>query len=77
MEWSTLVLLGEVPVLTIETSLKRKRLCFLLLFNHALHVFYSLAWGLLTVACRFDKEHNIRKTLVESLKKEFPDYGLT
>lgn len=76
MEWSTLALLGEVPVSTIETSLKRKRLCFLL-FNHALHVFYSLAWGLLTVTCRFDKEHNIRKTLVESLKKEFPDYGLT
>lgn len=26
---------------------------------------------------RFDKIHNVRKTLVESLKKEFPDYGLT
>ncbi|KAK2738276.1 Phosphomannomutase [Myotisia sp. PD_48] len=26
---------------------------------------------------RYDKEHNIRKTLVETLKKEFPDYGLT
>ncbi|CAG7956004.1 unnamed protein product [Penicillium salamii] len=25
----------------------------------------------------FDKIHNVRKTLVESLKKEFPDYGLT
>ncbi|KAK4863250.1 hypothetical protein LT330_002028 [Penicillium expansum] len=25
----------------------------------------------------FDKIHNIRKALVESLKKEFPDYGLT
>lgn len=25
----------------------------------------------------FDKIHNIRQTLVESLKKEFPDYGLT
>jgi len=25
----------------------------------------------------FDKEHNIRKTLVEMLRKEFPDYGLT
>ena len=39
----------------------------------------SIHWRgvLLTVACRFDKEHNIRKTLVESLKKEFPDYGLT
>lgn len=27
--------------------------------------------------CRYDKQHNIRKTLVEALKKEFPDYGLT
>ncbi|KAF3481677.1 phosphomannomutase [Arthroderma uncinatum] len=25
----------------------------------------------------YDKEHNIRKTLVAALKKEFPDYGLT
>ncbi|XHG05258.1 Phosphomannomutase 1 [Aspergillus wentii] len=25
----------------------------------------------------YDKVHNIRKTLVEALKKEFPDYGLT
>jgi hypothetical protein len=26
---------------------------------------------------RYDKIHNIRATLVEALKKEFPDYGLT
>jgi hypothetical protein len=26
---------------------------------------------------RYDQIHNIRKTLVEALKKEFPDYGLT
>ncbi|EZF31903.1 hypothetical protein H109_04451 [Trichophyton interdigitale MR816] len=26
---------------------------------------------------KYDKQHNIRKTLVEALKKEFPDYGLT
>lgn len=26
---------------------------------------------------RYDKVHNIRKDLVEALKKEFPDYGLT
>ncbi|KAI5304048.1 Phosphomannomutase [Ascosphaera pollenicola] len=25
----------------------------------------------------FDKEHKIRQTLVEALRKEFPDYGLT
>ena len=25
----------------------------------------------------FDKQHNIRKTFVEKLKQEFPDYGLT
>ncbi|KZZ93073.1 Eukaryotic phosphomannomutase [Ascosphaera apis ARSEF 7405] len=25
----------------------------------------------------FDKEHKIRETLVEALRKEFPDYGLT
>ncbi|EER24750.1 Phosphomannomutase [Coccidioides posadasii str. Silveira] len=25
----------------------------------------------------YDKVHNIRKTMVEALKKEFPDYGLT
>lgn len=29
------------------------------------------------LCCSFDKIHNVRKTLVESLKKEFPDYGLT
>ena len=26
---------------------------------------------------RYDKEHGIRKTMVEALKKEFPDLGLT
>ncbi|KAI1906449.1 Phosphomannomutase 1 [Ophidiomyces ophidiicola] len=26
---------------------------------------------------KYDKAHNIRKTMVEALKKEFPDYGLT
>ncbi|WEW60328.1 Phosphomannomutase 1 [Emydomyces testavorans] len=26
---------------------------------------------------KYDKEHNIRKSLVAALKKEFPDYGLT
>ncbi|KAK2783902.1 Phosphomannomutase [Onygenales sp. PD_12] len=26
---------------------------------------------------KYDKEHNIRKGLVEALRKEFPDYGLT
>lgn len=31
----------------------------------------------LTGTCRYDKEHNIRKNLVEALKKEFPSYGLT
>jgi hypothetical protein len=25
----------------------------------------------------YDKIHNVRKSLVEALKKEFPDYGLT
>ena len=25
----------------------------------------------------YDKQHNIRATFVEALKKEFPDYGLT
>ena len=34
--------------------------------------------GLLTdLRYSYDKIHNIRKNLVESLKKEFPDYGLT
>lgn len=31
----------------------------------------------LTGTCRYDKEHNIRKNLVDALKKEFPSYGLT
>lgn len=26
---------------------------------------------------RYDKVHNIRKNLVEALRKEFADYGLT
>lgn len=25
----------------------------------------------------YDKIHNIRRDMVEALKKEFPDYGLT
>lgn len=31
----------------------------------------------LLIFYRYDKQYNIRKTLVEALKKEFPDYGLT
>lgn len=26
---------------------------------------------------RFDKEHHIREKMVEAMKKEFPDFGLT
>ena len=26
---------------------------------------------------KFDKQHHIRETMVEALKKEFPDFGLT
>jgi phosphomannomutase len=32
---------------------------------------------MLMAVSRYDKEHNIRKQMVEALKKEFPDYGLT
>lgn len=39
---------------------------------------FRLAMGLCKLKIfRYDQVHNIRKTLVEALKKEFPDYGLT
>lgn len=28
------------------------------------------------IMSRYDKIHNIRRDLVDALKKEFPDYGL-
>lgn len=31
----------------------------------------------LTGSRSYDKQHNIRRDMVEALKKEFPDYGLT
>lgn len=41
--------------------------------------FFALCWAehKYWSSSRYDKIHNIRSTLVEALKKEFPDYGLT
>jgi phosphomannomutase len=39
---------------------------------------YSSSFGMeILTSSSYDKIHNIRKTLVETLKKQFPDYGLT
>lgn len=47
----------------------------------SMHSFFpshtTVGVGRLTNICRYDKVHNIRKDMVDALKKEFPDYGLT